>query len=123
MPDAYQLRQKILYELHDAAYSGHVGITKTYRAVLRVFWWPHLKNHVTEYVRSCASCQRNKASNQKPGGLLQSLPIPTYPWESISMDYITDLPKTKDGYNAILVFVDRLTKMTHLCSVPLTWTV
>ena len=115
VPDAYQLRQKILYELHDAAYSGHVGITKTYRAVLRVFWWPHLKNHVTEYVRSCASCQRNKASNQKPGGLLQSLPIPTYPWESISMDYIVDLPKTKDGYNAILVFVDRLTKMTHLC--------
>ena len=115
VPDAYNLRQKILYELHDAAYSGHGGITKTYRAVLRVFWWPHLKDHVTEYVRTCTSCQRNKSSNLKPGGLLQSLPIPTYPWESISMDYITELPKTKDGYNAILVFVDRLTKMTHLC--------
>ena len=40
--------------------------------------------------------------------------MPTYPWESISMDYIVDLPITKDGYNTILVFIDRLTKMTHL---------
>jgi len=115
VPDAHDLRQRILYELHDAAYSGHHGITKTYKSILPLFWWPKLKEHVTAYVKTCASCQRNKSSNQMPGGLLQPLPIPTYPWESISMDYITDLPRTKDGYNAILVFVDRLTKMTHLC--------
>ena len=70
VPDAHNLRRMILYELHDAPYSGHVGITKTYRAVLRVFWWPHLKQAVTDYVRSCATCQRNKSSNQMPGGLL-----------------------------------------------------
>ena len=36
------------------------------------------------------------------------------PWESISMDFITHLPKTRTGFDSITVFVDRLTKMVHL---------
>ena len=114
IPDAYSLRRKIMFELHDAQYSGHGGTTKTYRAILKMFWWPRLKPEVTRYVSTCATCQRNKSSNKRPAGLLQPLPIPDGPWDSVSMDFITDLPKTPDGYNAILVFVDRLTKMTHL---------
>ena len=49
-----------------------------------------------------------------PGGLLQLLPIPTAPWESISVDFITHLPRTCSGHDSITVFVDRLMKMTHL---------
>ena len=66
------------------------------------------------YIDSCSSCQRNKPSNRRPAGLLQPLPIPDRPWESISMDFITQLPRTSDGFDSILVFVDRLTKMVHL---------
>ena len=113
VPDAHDMRKRILYELHDAPYSGHGGLTKTYRAVLRLFWWPNMKRQVAEYIRTCATCQRNKASNQKPAGLLQPLPIPKQPWESVAMDFITHLPRTIDGYDDILVFVDRLTKMCH----------
>lgn len=73
---------------------------------------------VRAYVTACGSCQRNKTMPTKPKGPLQSLPLPQEPWESVGMDFIVELPRTKNGYNAILTFVDRLTKMTHL--VPTT---
>ena len=68
---------------------------------------------VVEYISSGGKCQRNKSSTQRPRGLLQPLTIPEGTWESVSMDLITQLPQSKDGHDAILAFVDRLSKMTH----------
>ncbi len=59
------------------------------------------------------SCQRNKARTGPTPGLLQPLPIPGGAWESVSLDLITGLPQTPRGFDAAVVFVDRLTKMTH----------
>lgn len=59
-------------------------------------------------------CQADKPSTQKAAGLLKPLQIPSRKWESISVDLITALPQTPRGNDAIIVFVDRLTKMTHL---------
>jgi len=55
----------------------------------------------------------NKSSNAKPAGLLQPLPIPERSWEVVSMDFITNLPKTTSGHDAILVCVDKRSKMMH----------
>ena len=55
-----------------------------------------------------------KDANRKAFGALQPLKIPERPWSSVSMDFITHLPRTAAGYDAITVFVDRLTKMVHL---------
>ena len=68
---------------------------------------------VYQYIKTCDSCQRNKASNQQQAGLLQPLDIPKRKWEQISMDFVVQLPKTKKGYDAIIVFVDKLTKRAH----------
>ena len=54
-----------------------------------------------------------KASNTKPSGLLQPLAIPGSRWQSVSMDFVVNLPKTKAGHTAILVSVGRLSKMVH----------
>jgi hypothetical protein len=48
---------------------------------------------------------------------LQSLPIPMWKWEDISMDFIFGLPKTSKGYDSIWVIVDRLTKTTRFLPV------
>src|SRR5690349_14727373 len=72
-----------------------------------------MNNDIRQYVKSCDSCQHIKASQQAPAGLLQPLPIPQQPWEQVSMDFITQLPKTKAGNDAIVVFVDVFSKMVH----------
>jgi hypothetical protein len=80
-----------------------------------------IRQEVNKYVQTCESCQRNKISTQKPAGLLQPLPLPTHKWTDISMDFITQLPKTQSGYDAILVVVDRCTKVCHF--IPTTTSV
>jgi hypothetical protein len=108
------LRAQILHDHHDTPMAGHQGIERTYAAVHKLFYWPRMNNDVREYVKSCDSCQRIKASQQVPAGLLQPLPIPKQPWDQVSMDFITQLPLTKAGWDAIIVFVDTFSKMVHL---------
>ena len=108
------MRDLILRECHDTRYSGHLGVRKTEELVSRDFYWPTLQADVATYVATCEECQRNKPSNVRPAGLLQPLEIPGQRWEKISMDFITHLPKTRAGYDSLLVMVDYLTKMMVL---------
>ena len=73
------------------------------------FQWPGLATTVEGYVRSCDACERNKVVRHAPFGLLSPFPIPSRPWLSVSLDWITDLPPSH-YHDAILVVVDRLTK-------------
>jgi hypothetical protein len=107
------LKADILHECHDIPTSGHLGTAKTLELVKRQFYWNAMDKDVKEYVTTCLQCQRNKPSNQAPIGLLRPLPIPERPWSSVSMDLITQLPRTPNGYDAIFVVVCRFTKMVH----------
>ena len=80
--------------------------------VSRQYYWPGLRETIKRYVKNCNICQRSKAVRHAPYGMLQSNEVPDKPWKSIAMDFITDLP-TLDGYDTILVVIDRLTKMSH----------
>src|SRR5215475_9265650 len=62
-----------------------------------------------DYCKSCVRCNRGKATHHKPYGLLRQLPIPERPWNSISMDFIEQLPSSS-GFTSILVVVDQLSK-------------
>lgn len=116
VPADKDLHRKILFEFHDVPYRGHFGMTKTYELVSRQFWWPSLRADCNDYVRTCNTCQRNKPAHFKSVGLLQPLPVPEWRWESVSMDFITQLPVTRHGNDAIVVFVDRLSKMVHFAA-------
>ena len=70
---------------------------------------------VKQYVQGCDTCQRNKSHNQAPYGLLQPNEVPNGPWEIITVDLITGLPDSQ-GYNAIMVTIDRLSKMVYMLS-------
>jgi len=90
-----------------------LGKDKTIDQVKRRFYWPKMDEEIQSYVTSCDACQRNKPSHQAKIGLLQPLPIPERPWQQVSMDLIVALPTSKSGHDAIVVFVDKLTKMVH----------
>jgi transposase InsO family protein len=116
VPDGESLRRQILSEFHDVPYRGHLGMTKTCELVGRQFWWPSLRKDSNDYVRDCEVCQRNKPAQFKGKGLLQPLPVPEWRWESVSMDFITQLPVSRQGNDAVVVFVDRLSKMVHFAA-------
>ena len=105
-------RLKVLSSCHDAPAAGHFGSARTLELVKRSYWWPNLSAYVKTYVASCDTCARAKTSRQKPAGLLQPLHVPSRPFSSVGLDFITDLPDS-NGSNCILVFVDRLTKAGH----------
>ena len=108
-PGSAALILKILQQYHDGPLAGHYGVARTQALVAQYFLWPGLATAVDTYVRSCDACQRNKVVRHAPFGLLSPLPIPTRPWLSVSLDWITDLPPSH-YHDAILVVVDRLTK-------------
>eukprot|EP00253_Pinus_taeda_P024097 PITA_24097 len=80
-----------------------------------------MKKNVAEYLARCLECQQIKTKHQHPAGLLQPLPIPEWKWETISMDFITRLPKTKRNNDSIMVVVDKLSKAAHFIPVQSTY--
>ena len=106
------LRAEIIRLHHDIPVGGHGGQWKTVELVTQNFWWPGVTREMKRYVEGCDSCQRNKNHTEQPAGKLMPNSIPEKPWTHISADFITKLPIAQ-GYNLILVVVDRLTKMVH----------
>ena len=109
VPDVADLRLRVLKHKHDHPLAGHFGQNKTMELIRREYVWPSMRTFVKDYCNTCATCKRSKTPRHKPYGLLKQLPIPTRPWDSISMDFIEHLPPSS-GYTSILVIVERLTK-------------
>ena len=65
-----------------------------------------MQHDVNKFVEKCRICQHTKGRRQNIG-LYQSLPIPTRPWDYISMDFVLGLPRTQSGNDSIYVVVDR----------------
>ena len=76
-----------------------------------------MKRDVAEFVARCLVCQQVKIKHRKPSGMLQPLLILEWKWEHITMDFVIGLPRTRAGFDAIWVIVDRLTKSAHFLSV------
>ncbi|KAG6622539.1 Retrovirus Polyprotein [Phytophthora cinnamomi] len=118
VPNDVKLRQTIISECHDTNYGGHPGAERTYLTLARHWYWSKMLKSIQRFIADCEPCQRNKPRLTKPPGLLEPLGIPDERWRSISMDFITDLPRTKRDVDSIWVVVDRLTKRCHF--VPTT---
>ncbi|GJR68389.1 putative reverse transcriptase domain-containing protein [Tanacetum coccineum] len=113
LPYYGDLRTLVMHESHKSKYSIHPGSDKMYQDLKQLYWWPNMKANIATYVSKCLTCSKVKAEHQKPSGLLVQPEIPEWKWEKITMDFITKLPKTTNGYDTIWVIVDRLTKSTH----------
>jgi Integrase zinc binding domain len=110
--DNLSLQQSVLCMYHDHESTGHPRIFNTYASVAQDYWWPDMKHFVAQYVKGCTICQSTKPNTVQPK--IPVYPIVTaethaYPFQTISWDLITDLPK-KEGFNSMLTIVD------HDCS-------
>jgi hypothetical protein len=108
-PERGNLRTRILQSKHDHITAGHFGYNKTLELLRCEYVWPNIRSDVQRFVSQCVLCTCNKPTCHCPYRLLQPLPIPERPWHSVSMDFIEQL-LASNGYTAILVVVDRLSK-------------
>jgi len=76
-----------------------------------------MKTNVADIVASCLVCQKAKIEYQRVGGTLEPLEIPQWKWDNIVMDFVTHLPKSTRGYDAMWVIIDRLTKCAHFLPI------
>ncbi|GJW89545.1 putative nucleotidyltransferase, ribonuclease H [Tanacetum coccineum] len=119
VPEDPTLREALMTEAHSSPFSIHPGSTKMYHDLKQHFWWSGMKRDVATFVSKCLTCQQVKIEHQRASGLLQSLEIPVWKWDEISMDFVTGLPRTQRKHDAIWVVVDRLTKSPHFLTIPI----
>jgi hypothetical protein len=98
--------------VHGGGLMGHFRVKKTEDVLAAHFFWPKMRRGMECYVSWCTTCNKAK-SRLNPHGLYMTLPIPSVPWEDISMDFVLGLPRTKMGRDSIFVVVDRFSKMAH----------
>ena len=107
--DSEDLRLRVLQNNHNHILAGHFGQNRTLELVRQSYTWPQMHEYVRHYVKSCTICGHNKTPRHRPYGLLKPLPVPEHPWDSISMDFIEQLPDS-NGFTAILVVIDHASK-------------
>lgn len=89
-----------------------LGEKKTFFLVKEKFYWPKMEKDVMRYVERCRTCRVAKSHNQNTG-LYTPLPVPSAPWLDVSIDFVVGLPRTQRNKDAIMVVVDRFSKMAH----------
>jgi len=113
IPNNRKIKEEILKENHNLVDMGHPGQHRMLEVIKRTYWWPGLKEDIKKYVQGCFKCQQNKVQHQKKVGELHLLEIPEELWQGISIDIIGPLPRS-NGMDAIVVIVNRFTKMIRL---------
>nr|GEX98871.1 retrotransposon protein, putative, Ty3-gypsy subclass [Tanacetum cinerariifolium] len=91
------VRTIVMDESHKTRYSVHPGADMIYHDLRDMYWWQGMKRDIATYVSKCLTYSK----------------IPEWKWDTITMDFITKLPRLKTGHDLIWVIVDRLTKSAH----------
>ena len=96
----------VFYERElDGGMAGHFGSDKTFGQLSHFYLWPKMRSKVENFVsRPCRVCQHAKGRNQNTRSYTP-FPIPTRPWDSVSMDFILGLPRTQRGHDSIFIVV------------------
>lgn len=109
-------KARVLNHVHNSPSAGYFGYLKSLDRAKQNWHWQGMKFDLKRHIKECEVSQRVKSETTTLPGLLQPLSIPSKPWEEISMDFVVGLPKSQ-GYDVIMVVMDRLTKYIHF--VPL----
>jgi hypothetical protein len=104
---------EILKIYHDAPTPGHYGIDRTIHRIASRYFWRNMRTYITNYIRKCIECQRYKASNLKPAGLLQTS-VMNQRFETIAFDLFGPLPKSEDNKIWILIVEDVASRWVEL---------
>ena len=112
---------RILQEMHDAPFSGHFSVAKTYARVLERYYWKGMYEDIKNYCESCVVCSRRKVPHRQ-GNIPMLSPqadrLTDYgPMECVAMDIIGPITMANDKTTYILTMVDLHTRTGEACAV------
>ena len=112
VPTDRVIRFKLVLEFHDNAFTGHWSVDKTLQLLQRQYYWPSMHTDVLEVVSTCDVCQRTqiqRKGDQAPIRFIEA----QYPWEVVTVDFVSGFKPTARKHTAICVICDRFTRMMH----------
>ena len=93
---------------HESEFYGHSGVLRTMALIKRDYVCSHLRHYVERYILSCDVCQAAKSRRVNSARVPGPLPVTDTKWHSVSIDWVSGLPPTTRGHDAIMTVVDRL---------------
>jgi Integrase zinc binding domain len=105
------VKRGVISLFHDTSTAGHPGITKMLLMTAKYYWWPGMKEFITNYVKGCTTCQMTKVNTHpsKPTLFPITAELNAHPFQTIAVNFIIKLP-ISDGYDSVLTITD------HDCS-------
>ena len=110
------LRPRLCTLAHHAVLAGHPGQNRMFYTLRETYYWPHMAADVAATVRNCRHCARNRLRLRRHMNRLKLFPA-TRPLESVAIDILGPLPRTKSGKRFLLVITDRYTKLTQVAAL------
>lgn len=107
----HELQLAICKHAHDEG--GHQGVHRTIQAITNFFYWPNMQRMIRSYVTSCTVCQTAKSGNRLPAGIAEPVSLMVEPGAHWTIDFV-ELPESANGFRRLLIFTDRLSKVTVL---------
>ena len=109
-----KMREQLFKEVHGGRFGGHLGDVKVHSELQRHYWWPEMRKDVSKWTRGCLVCAtRSTGRSVKP----PLTPIPVAgPFDRIGVDVI-QFPRSQNGNQYAVVFVDYLTKWPEVFPV------
>ena len=112
VPEDRVLRFKLVLEYHDQVFSGHWSADKTLAQLKRGYYWPTIIQDTQEVVETCEVCQRSKFQKKTDRAPIRFIEA-QYPWEVVTVDFVSGFATTKRKHTVICVMCDRFTRMMH----------
>ena len=110
---ARDITHSVITEMHSSDLAGHLSANKTLERCQRYFFWPHMRNDIDTFIKTCDSCARAKRRTTAQANVPVPFPIPDYCWEVMALDMKTGMTPTPRGMNAYWVMIDKLSRQGH----------
>jgi len=112
IPWNLDLQRQVVSLCYDTKVAGHSRCWKTLELVSRNYWWSQMSRYTGQYVSTYDLCLRTKPIRQALVGELHPLQIPDSQWDTLSVDFVVELPLSS-RCDAVMTVVDSVSKQAH----------
>ena len=110
---------QVIKAAHSNPLSAHFGSRKTEKKIAQLFFFPRMRQKISQYIQSCKACQLVKPIKKNERAPLQEMDIlPDSVFSDVSLDFIgSELPMTKRKNKYVMVIICSLSKWVNV--IPL----